>query len=588
MLSRHQTQLLDDSDEDNLPLPRLAGLHLETGYLSEIDAPYVRYSPAPSSKSGSEISRNGSVSSDHHSVIESLEEDQILTTYLPDFRALCNICLVEFERSQAEQANCITQATAQSGRKYSFECPACRRSIPLRRGPHDQSNGLGHPSLNLFLEPSPRLLPSRLSMRRSQMRSVDYGGSSKAFPAGAVTPRKSPGTSKHTPPARNEREEPISEPFKNEASLEAFPDSGGAFHSAPVSGQIFSSSSSKVAHINADEPHLCLLWNPFKPSISAPRRPRISEQSTPYVQFDTLDRIAADLSPSIHESAAALECEICNRLLVPENPRERGEMTDRPTDNPIAGCRRAPCGHIFHADCLDSLIPSCECQLLAGDIECPACAHPIQLRSQGVDQVVEMMYNPGARIMRAFGSALPGRRSGGVSLRGRFWHDQDLRARIFSSNYSFEAHRWSSKVPCWVDLEYLGFGELLQTMQEKGIITFNAEAIRGPEGLCGHYIIVSSVHGVALRENVLGQAIWGVQRTAEEAKDAAAVKRIGREKLLFAVRGKGHVNLGQPLEGEEYGDNGANEAEEGEDTTDDLYGDGMMKALQPQGEPMGG
>lgn len=569
MLSRHQTQLLDDSDEDNLPLPRLAGLHLETGYLSEIDAPYVRYSPAPSSKSGSEISRNGSVSSDHHSVIESLEEDQILTTYLPDFRALCNICLVEFERSQAEQvdqleplrilhgshvfhANCITQATAQSGRKYSFECPACRRSIPLRRGPHDQSNGLGHPSLNLFLEPSPRLLPSRLSMRRSQMRSVDYGGSSKAFPAGAVTPRKSPGTSKHTPPARNEREEPISEPFKNEASLEAFPDSGGAFHSAPVSGQIFSSSSSKVAHINADEPHLCLLWNPFKPSISAPRRPRISEQSTPYVQFDTLDRIAADLSPSIHESAAALECEICNRLLVPENPRERGEMTDRPTDNPIAGCRRAPCGHIFHADCLDSLIPSCECQLLAGDIECPACAHPIQLRSQGVDQVVEMMYNPGARIMRAFGSALPGRRSGGVSLRGRFWHDQDLRVmtrpantpstwfREFIMDFRLLASSRQTTLLKHIDgvsrsqrfifrlqSALLGrpcFGELLQTMQEKGIITFNAEAIRGPEGLCGHYIIVSSVHGVALRENVLGQAIWGVQRTAEEAKDAAAVK----------------------------------------------------------------
>lgn len=71
------------------------------GYLSEVDAPYVRYIPAPSPSSGSTISGRSSASSAHDFTVANAQGIQIVS--LPQYRVVCSICMEDFQSSQVEK-----------------------------------------------------------------------------------------------------------------------------------------------------------------------------------------------------------------------------------------------------------------------------------------------------------------------------------------------------------------------------------------------------------------------------------------------------------------------------------------------------
>lgn len=94
---------LHDPPEDFLPRRPLSR-RIQVR-LSEVDAPYVRYSPAPSSISGTTTptSESDSLSSHHDSAAVDPPDPGLITVYLRQNRAVCNICIQDFQRRQVEQ-----------------------------------------------------------------------------------------------------------------------------------------------------------------------------------------------------------------------------------------------------------------------------------------------------------------------------------------------------------------------------------------------------------------------------------------------------------------------------------------------------
>lgn len=258
------------------------------------------------------------------------------------FQDACIAQLISHWRSQDEEASSFYDFDAEN-----LECPTCRRPLVLPLDYCDGPSELGHPSLHLFSESPLRPLLRRPPTERNRTRLASQDGPDE-IPVAEVRSQGIPSRTQGSLAPVTADNSGSESPLRSETLSESPQRPREPFlstPSAPISGIPSLSKLPPTSPRPRDQLHLCRLWNPLKPTISAPRRPCIPEESAPHVEPTMRDCATAQPAPGTNE---ILECTICNHSLVHGEPREREETADRASTTSKSLLREAGCGHVFH------------------------------------------------------------------------------------------------------------------------------------------------------------------------------------------------------------------------------------------------
>lgn len=143
---------------------------------------------------------------------------------------------------------------------------------------------------------------------------------------------------------------------------------------------------------------------------------------------DVVDNVDLESLTPAHGPTLDQKCGVCGKLLSQKSPWSSHRIL-RGNDMPIAGV--LPCGHVFHADCLEHMTPKSQIH----DPPCPMC-----LRYGDVSEESESVYEPLEMALRSL------RRSRGTLISQSQCDHED---KVLNHIKERPNRKWPRMVPRW-------------------------------------------------------------------------------------------------------------------------------------------